>query len=403
MQNLKSFFKYLSVISLTAAVTFTASMVYFGGISKTSADEYGSRAISKLDRINSYIKNEYLYDDYDINEMDEAALKAYVSALDEPYTSYYSPDEFEAYVSAVEDSYVGIGVVISVDEEAEKIVVVAPTEDSPAREAGVKPGDYIIAVDDEPFSGEEMSECVAKIKGGKAGTKVKLTVERDSTLDDIEIERREIMANSVRSEVLDDDIGYVRITEFNTSDDKSDNDTYTEFKENIEELKSKGIKSLIIDLRDNPGGVLSVVVDVADYLLPEGIVTYTETKTGKRRDYKSDARELDMPMVVLINENSASAAEILTGALQDYDKAEIVGQTSFGKGIVQTVYPFSDGSGMSMTIAKYYTPKGVCIHGIGIEPDYEVSLPDKYADSYITDIPRTEDTQLKKAIELLKN
>ena len=197
-------------------------------------------------------------------------------------------------------------------------------------------------------------------------------------------------------------IGYIRISEFNTNNDSSGEDTYTEFVSHIKGLKSQGMEKLIIDLRDNPGGVLSVVVDVADYLLPKGIITYTETKTGKRTDYKSDSSETDIPIVVLINGNTASAAEILTGALKDFDRAKVVGTTSFGKGIVQTVYPFSDGSGMSMTIAKYYTPNGICIHGVGIEPDYEVKLPEKYEDGYITDIPKDKDEQYQKALELLR-
>lgn len=398
---MKNFFKYFAVVSVTAAVTFGVCAVLFGG-SDFAEDENGSRLASKLRRIDEHIKHEYLYDDYDRDDMDEAAVKAYVDALDEPYTHYYSPDEFDEYVSEVEDSYVGIGVVISVDEQEEKIIIIAPTEDSPAREAGVLPGDYIIAVDGKEYSGDEMDACVRAIKSGKEGSTVKLTTERDGKLTDIEIERKEISVHSVHSEMAEDNIGYIRISEFNTNNDSSGEDTYTEFVSNIKELKSQGMEKLIIDLRDNPGGVLGVVVDVADYLLPEGIITYTETKTGKRTDYKSDPSETDIPIVVLINGNTASAAEILTGALKDYDRADVVGTTSFGKGIVQTVYPFADGSGMSMTIAKYYTPDGVCIHGVGIEPDYEVKLPKKYENSYITEIPKEEDEQYQKALELLR-
>ena len=162
------------------------------------------------------------------------------------------------------------------------------------------------------------------------------------------------------------------------------------------------MEKLVLDLRDNPGGILDVVCDIADYLLPEGIITYTETKTGVREEYRSDAGDFDIPIVVLINGGSASASEVLTGALKDYDRAEIVGEKSFGKGIVQSVYPFADGSGMSLTIAKYYTPSGVCIHGEGIKPDYEVSLPEQYNDSYASAVPREDDTQLRKALELLK-
>ncbi|MBQ3426330.1 MAG: S41 family peptidase [Clostridia bacterium] len=397
---MKNFFKYLAVASITATAVFVACTVFYGS-NDLAPDEDGSTLAAKLAKVNAHIKGEYLYDDYDRKAMDEAAVKAYVDALDEPYTHYYDSDEFESYLGEVEDSYVGIGIVISVDEEEDKIVIIAPTEDSPAREAGLLPGDYILAVDGTEYTGDEMDACVSSIRSGKAGTKVKLKTERDGKIMETEIERREISAHSVRSEMVTDNIGYMRLSEFNTGNDGSDEDTYKEFVSNIEELEEKGMEKLILDLRDNPGGVLSVVVKIADYILPEGIVTYTETKTGKRTDYSSDSAELDIPIVVLINGNSASAAEILTGSLKDYDRAEVVGTTSYGKGIVQTVYPFSDGSGMSMTIAKYYTPKGVCIHGIGIEPDHTVELPEKYKDSYVTEIPRDEDTQYKKALELL--
>ena len=398
---MKNFFKYLAVASITAAVVFMGCTLFYGS-SDLVPDGDGSTLAAKIDKVNAHIKQEYLYDDYDRSAMDEAAVKAYVDALDEPYTHYYTPDEFEAYVGEVEDSYVGIGVVIAADEEADKIIIIAPTEDSPAREAGLRPGDYILAVDDKDYAADEMDACVSAIRAGKPGTKVKLTTERDGKVMETEIERREISAHSVHSEMVEGSIGYLRLSEFNTSDDSSDEDTYTEFVSNITELKKQGMEKLIIDLRDNPGGVFGVAVDIADYILPEGIVTYTETKTGKRTDYKSDDAELNIPIVVLINGNSASAAEVLTGALKDYGRAEVVGTTSYGKGIVQTVYPFSDGSGMSMTTAKYYTPKGVCIHDIGIEPDHVVELPEEYKDKYITEIPREEDTQYQKALELLR-
>ena len=162
------------------------------------------------------------------------------------------------------------------------------------------------------------------------------------------------------------------------------------------------MQKLIIDVRDNPGGILSVACQVADYLLPKGIITYTEDKNGKRTEYKSDSNELDMPIVILINENSASAAEILTGALMGHKKAKSVGDTSFGKGIVQEVIPFPDGSGLTLTTSNYYTPDGICIHGVGITPDYKIELPEKFNKTFISEIPHEEDTQLQKAIELLR-
>lgn len=400
---IKSIIKYTSIVAVTAVVSIGGTIVYeivkFGSL---SADENGSYLDSKLDTVRAYIDSEYLYTDFDRKAMDEAAVKAYVEGLDEPYTHYYPKDEFDSYVSGVKDSYVGIGIVISVDEQAHKIIVVSPTEESPAYKAGILPGDYILAVDGKAFSGDEMNECVSAIKGGEAGTAVNITIERNGEEKQYAVMREEISSHSVETEMLEDNIAYVNISSFNTNDDNLDESTYTEFTEQVDELKKQGMEKMIIDLRDNPGGVLDVVCKIADYILPEGTITYTETRTGKRQTYKSDAKELDIPMVVLINGNSASASEILTGALKDYKRAEIVGEKSFGKGIVQTIIPFSDGSGMSMTIAKYYTPNGVCIHGEGISPDYEVSLPEKYRDGYASAVPREEDTQLDKALELLK-
>lgn len=395
--------KTFITIVTTAAVTFGITATIFS-VTETSGSGFGtakSGLQSKLNTVNSYLKNNYLYDDYDVSAMEEMAVKGYVEGLNEPYTHYYTAEEFEDYISAVEDSYVGIGVVISIDEEAGKIIVVAPVEDSPAYMAGILPGDYILEVDGKPYSAEQMNECVSAIKSGKEGTNVTIKIERGGETMEINVERREISNESVDSKMLDNNIGYVRITSFNTSDDKSSETTYTEFVSAVDELKSQGMQKMIIDLRDNPGGVLDVVCDIADYLLPEGIITYTETKDGKREEYRSDASEYNIPMAVLINKNSASASEILTGALKDYDRAEIIGETSYGKGIVQSVYPFMDGSGMSMTIAKYYSPNGVCIHGVGIEPDYAVSLDEKYAGYYASSVPEEDDTQLKKAIEVL--
>ena len=204
--------------------------------------------------------------------------------------------------------------------------------------------------------------------------------------------------------MLDDKIGYVRISAFNAEDSGGEGtqDTYTEFVSEVEKLKADGMERMIIDLRDNPGGVLDIVCDIADMLLPEGTIMYMEYKDGKQEVFSSDADELNIPMAVLINEYSASASEVLTGALKDYDKAVIVGKKSYGKGIVQSVFPLLDGSGITMTVARYFTPSGVCIHDIGIEPDVDVDAPAEYADYYASAIPHDEDTQLQKAIEEVK-
>ncbi|MEE1351852.1 MAG: S41 family peptidase [Clostridia bacterium] len=400
---MKPYMKTVLTVAVTAVLTFGATSVYYAVNAPRYANNPRTGTLKeKLDVINTYIEKNYLYEDVDYNKADEAAVKAYVGSLDEPYTRYYDKDEFEEYMGKLEEGYVGIGVIVAVDDEKDRIMVLSAFINSPAYEAGLKPGDYIISAEGKEFKGTDMDECVATIKNGKEGTRVKLKIERDGQMLDFEIERKEVVENSVLSKMLDNDIGYVSILGFNTNKDSSNTNTYTEFVDAVKQLQDSGMKKMIIDLRDNPGGVLEVVCNIADYLLPEGLITYTETKDGKRNEHKSDKSDLNIPMVVLINGRSASASEVLSGALKDYGRADIVGTKSFGKGIVQSVFPLWDGSGMSMTISKYYTPNGKCIHGIGIEPDYTVELPEKYKESYVSDIPIEDDTQLNKAIEILK-
>ncbi len=387
---------------ITAAATFTVTVA--GGTVLDKFTRYLPKSdpwkafADKLDIIDEYIDGNYI-NDYDKNEMLESALKGYVDGLDEPYSKYYPADDFESYMENIEDSYVGIGVVISVDDNG-NIIVVSPFEDSSAYEADVRPGDIIAAVDGVEY--DDMEEAVKHIKNGEEGTTVDITFIRGGEIIEKTIERRQISSDSVKSEMLDSGIGYVRISSFNMNEKSSDEDTFTEFKEEVESLRSQGMEKMIIDLRDNPGGILQISCDIADMLLPEGIITYVEYKDGSREDYNSDAEELDIPIAVLINENSASASEVLTGALKDYKRATVIGKKSYGKGIVQTVFPFTDGSGISLTVAKYYSPNGVCIQDIGIEPDIEVDMPEEYEGMYASMVERDKDTQLQKAIEVLK-
>ena len=365
-----------------------------------SGDSVGEKFTKKISMINAMLHSRYIYD-WDEEAMMEGAIKGYIDGLDERYTSYFTKDEFEEYTMALEDTYVGIGVVISPTED-NYIEVVSAIEGSSAYEAGIKPGDIIYKIDGEEYYGDEMDQAIAHIKGGKEGQKVTITVIRDFEEISMDIERRVVLMKSVSSKMLEDDIGYLRISSFNTEGEDSDENTYTEFCDNIEELKKSGVKKLVLDLRDNPGGALDVVVDITDYILDEGLITYIEYKDGSKEEYKSDAKSLDMPIVVLVNGNSASASEVLTGALKDHNKATVVGTTTYGKGVVQTVIPFSDGTGMSMTIARYYTPNGVCIHDTGIEPDIEVKLDERFDYYYASELSYEDDLQLQKAIEILK-
>lgn len=394
--------KIIITAAITAAVTFSVTSVLYFTIGALSRNNGSNKLANKINAVNTYLDRNYLYDDVDYEKLNDEAIKAYVDALDEPYTHYYTESEFSNYLSSVEESYTGIGVVIAADMEEDKILVLSPFVDSPAYDAGILPGDYIVAVDGISYTADEMQECVDRIKGGKEGTLVSLELLRNGETIKIDVKRGRITENSVTSEMLDEDIGYISITGFNMSTGFNQESTYTEFVDKVDELNEKGMKKLVIDLRDNPGGVMEEVINIADYILPEGLITYTETRNGKRNEYVSDKKFLDIPIVILINNNSASASEILTGALKDHDYAMVVGEKTFGKGIVQSVYPFTDGSGMSMTIAKYYTPDGISIHGTGIEPDYEVKLPEEFNGMYANSVPKEKDTQLQKAIELLK-
>ncbi|MDO5398498.1 MAG: S41 family peptidase [bacterium] len=387
---------FILTVALTASVTSCVCNIgYINSTEKTAAYQ------QKLNKVKELLDKHYLYD-IDEEETAEKAVAAYVEGLDEPYTHYYTKKEFEDFTSNIEDSYVGIGIVISMNDN-NQIEVVAPFEGSPAYAAGVLPRDILKSVNGVEYSGDKMEEAVNVITGGKAGTTVELVFVRDGKEISMTIERGDISSESVSTEMLDGNIGLVRISSFNTNSKGSKQDTYTEFKEKVEQMQAEGMEKMIIDLRDNPGGSLDIVCEISDMIVPEGLITYMEYKDGKREEFKSDANEMNIPICVLINENSASASEVLTGCLKDYKKATVIGKTSYGKGIVQSVYPFMDGSGISMTVAKYYSPSGVCIHGTGITPDIEVDMPEEFKQYYASSVPHDNDTQLQKAVEVLRN
>ena len=393
-----------AVITAAATAFVTANAVSFYNKNLSAflpARTEEQNLINKLNTVESCLDSMYLYD-YDKTGLTESAISGLVEGLDEPYTHYYDKQEFSDYIEAISDEYTGIGVVVSVNENDE-IEVVSTFENSPAYNAGILPGDILIKVDGEAYSGSMLNDAVAHIKSGEAGTGVTVTVCRGDEEMDMEVMRGDIEMDSVSGEMLDNGIALVHISGFNAAVENGGRDTYTEFKEEIERLKGEGMEKLIIDLRDNPGGELSVVCNIADMLLPEGTITYIEYKDGKRDTYSSDKDALGIPMAVLINGNSASASEVLTGALKDYSVAEIIGTTSYGKGIVQNVLPFADGSGMSLTVARYFTPKGVCIHDIGITPDKTVEMPEEYSMYYASSVPHEDDPQLQAAIESLSD
>lgn len=348
----------------------------------------------KISQIKSIIDKYYL-NDIDEDKMTEGMYKGLVSSLQDPYSVYYTKDEFEALMESSSGSYCGIGAYVSQDVKTGVITIVKPFEGGPAYEAGMLPGDIIYKVQDEEVTGKDLSEIVSKMKG-EEGTTVDIEIIRDGESEPIKltIERRTVEVPTISYEMLEDKVGYIQIAEF-------DEVTGPQFRSAITDLDKQGMKGLVIDLRNNPGGLLDTVCDMLDRMLPEGLIVYTEDKNGKRtEEVKSTAAEsFDKPLVVMINGNSASASEVFAGAIQDYEIGTILGTTSFGKGIVQSVIPLSDGSGVKVTVSKYFTPKGRNIHEIGIEPDVVVELKDDLKTKITID--KSEDNQLQEAIKII--
>lgn len=347
----------------------------------------------KISTIATILDQKYV-DEIDFDKMEEGIYDGMVRALGDPYTDYMTAEEFSQFLEDNEGEFYGIGVEVIADTTDGSIRVISPIIGTPAERAGILPDDRIIKVNDTDVSAESIDEAIKLIKG-EEGTSVKVTIYRQSTgeIKDFDIVREKINVQTVESKIVDDNIGYLRITSFKEN-------TYDQFKEHYDNLMGQNIKGLVIDVRNNPGGNLDVVEKITDMLIPEGTLVYTIDKEGKREDYTSDAECINIPLCVLVNGNSASASEILSGAVQDTGTGKLVGTQTFGKGLVQGLYPLSDGSGLKITIQKYYTPKGVCIQGEGIAPDYVVELPEEL--QYQLTIEEDKDTQLQKALEVIK-
>lgn len=333
---------------------------------------------------------EYYYKDEDIDTdlMIEGMYSGMVDALGDPYSVYYTAEEWNLLMQDTEGIYYGIGAYISVDPATGLGKINGVIPDTPAQEAGLRENDLIYLIDGESAQGLDLSEIVSRVKG-EEGTTVRLTIYREGETDylEIDVERRKIESPTVNYEMYDNGIGYIQITEF-------DDVTTDQFTEALAVIKGSKAKGLILDLRGNPGGSLPVVVDIARMILPKGLIVYTEDKYGERDEYTCDGQhELNLPLVVLVNGNSASASEILAGAIQDYHKGTLIGTTTFGKGIVQRVMPLSDGTALKLTISAYYTPNGNNIHGVGIEPDIVCEFD---GEAYYE---REIDNQLQRAIQ----
>lgn len=350
----------------------------------------------KVMAIREYIDNSYLRE-VDDDSLLDGQLKGMVQALEDPYSVYMTNDEFTSFTQETAGVYGGIGVVVTPGDD-NLITVVSPIEGTPGERAGLKTGDKIIKVNGVEYPAEKMDEAVAVMKG-EPNTKVNLTImrpNRDNEFNEIslEITREIIRLITVKSDVIDKNIGYLKITSF-------DEITYEDFMKELDALKKSNVEGIVLDLRNNPGGLLNICADIADELLAEGDIVYTQTKNGERDYLKSDKKMIDVPLVVLVNEGSASASEILAGAIKDHERGELIGTTTFGKGVVQRIRDLGDGTGLKLTVSEYFTPNGINIHGIGITPDIVVELNEEAEGIGVEFLE--QDNQLQKAVEILKS
>lgn len=344
----------------------------------------------KLSGIQALIQKEY------IGEVDEDALQTgicqgYVGALGDPYSAYYDEEQTSALMETTQGEYGGIGVVLTQNLDTGVTTASSVYEDSPAMKAGMKDGDIIYQVEGRDVSGMALEEISGSIKGEK-GTTVEITVLRGEEREEVTltITRDTIQAETVKTRMLEDEIGYLAISEF-------DSVTLEQYREGLAELTAQGMEGLIVDLRGNPGGNLDTVCEILDLMLPEGLIVYTEDKDGNRQEFTSDeAQEVQVPLAVLVDGNSASASEIYAGAIQDYGIGQIVGTKTYGKGVVQTIYDLKDGTSLKLTVAEYFTPNGRNIDGEGITPDVEVTYQRDENDP-------EADNQLDRAVEALQN
>lgn len=363
------------------------------GVKKTAESNIlTNKTVKKIDELMSYI-DLYYNDDCDEDDIRNAIYAGTLEGLGDPYSVYYTADEYKDMQISTSGKYYGIGAALGQDAKTKEVTISKVYEGTPAEEAGLRDGDQIVKVNDTVSTSEELSDLVQKIRG-EEGTTVHLKIYRASTKKtfEVDVERKNVELPSITSKMLDGGIGYIQISEFQSK-------TEEQFKSALADLKKQGMKSLIVDVRSNPGGLITAAANILDQILPKGTVVYTEDKYGKREDYTSDSKCLKCPIAVLVNENSASASEIFAGAIKDYNYGTLIGTKTFGKGIVQTVFPLEDGDAVKITTAKYYTPKGNYIHGVGIEPD--INLTYKYSGPEDEAYDMKYDNQVQKAIKVL--
>ena len=365
------------IIAIISSIS-TLGLIYYA----LGFNEQGFSNLMRFITAYRFIETKYVNDTDDVKLID-GAIDGMVKSLNDPHSNYLSPKMYKTLMEQTEGSFAGIGVVMGMDNE-QKIHIVGIMENSPGQKAGLQEGDEILAVDGVPITQMAFDEVAAHVRG-QAGTDVVLTIMRDNANQDITITRDNIKLKTVGHKMLDNNIGYIQIVSFSE-------DTANEFNEAYNDLKNQGMKALVLDLRNNPGGLLTTCVEIAKKLVPKGEIVSIVDKQGNKETYSSSLEAPEYPLAVLINKNSASASEILSGAIQDTKAGTIIGNTSYGKGSVQTILPMFEDDAVKLTIAKYYTPSGRSIDGTGITPDIEINLDEN----------ATSDTQLNKALEILK-
>lgn len=350
---------------------------------------------AKISMVEEILEKNYV-DGIDGAQLDDMLFTGLAAGVGDQYTYYLTADNLGRYMDDSNGHFGGIGVEVTTTRDGETVIN-RVNEGGPAEKAGILAGDVIIGVDGEDMRGKTREDIVIRMRG-EVGRPVRVQVSRksDGSTPEFEMEREEIVVRSVESRMLEDGMGYILITGFKEN-------TYEQFMEAMETLQGQGMRALVLDLRYNPGGLVNAVYKIGDELLPEGTMVYTVDNKEKRRDYLCDGEYTELPLAVLVNGNSASASEILAGAVKDTGSGTLVGTQTFGKGLVQRLFILPDGSGVQVTIQKYYTPNGTSIHGVGVTPDEVVELPEKYAEVWqVSSIDEAEDTQLARAKELLE-
>ena len=392
---------YAAILVITVAfITTVFTMAITGGLSGVrdgfvlNSEQYQQWTYYKeFEQLKDIIDDQY-YKPVNSESLYDGALKGLVSALGDPYSSYYTADEYQAKLEELSGTYSGAGMSVTADTQQDRIVITKVFKDSPAAKSGILAGDIILQIDGKAVGGMQLEQTTDLIKGNP-GTRVTLTLMRGEKVFDVDLTRANIEVERVQWRMLPEKVGYIRITEFN-------GDCIQAFDDAVKAIRKDGGVALILDLRDNPGGYFDAAVKIADRLLPEGRIVSTRNRAGKEETWDSDAEHIDLPLALLINEYSASAAEIVAAAVKDAGAGKLVGENTYGKGIVQSLVTLKDGSGLKLTTSEYFSPRGQKINGVGVKPDIASDLPGelKKDPSKLTD---ENDAQLKAALELFRD